>query len=89
MGNFIFRSTIMFRSPSIIHSGMGMIMFRSTTDGIRRLSFRGGMNQTDIFQIRLRPHTLVNTGSRPISEVKLVLAQLVLGWGTTWEYCVL
>ena len=37
---------------------------------------------------RLRPYTLENTGSRPISEVKLVMAQSVLWWGTTWEYCV-
>lgn len=37
----------------------------------------------------LWPYTPEYTGSRPISEVKLVLAQLVLGWGTTWEYCVL
>ena len=36
----------------------------------------------------LRPYTLENTGSRPISEVKLVMAQSVLWWGTTWEYCV-
>ncbi len=25
------------------------------------------------------------TGSRPISEVNLELAHVVLGWGTTWE----
>ena len=39
--------------------------------------------------IQLRPYTVEYTGSRLISEVKLLLAQLVLGWGTTWEYCVL
>jgi hypothetical protein len=38
---------------------------------------------------QLRPYTPESTGSRPISEVKQVLAQSVLWWGTTREYCVL
>ena len=40
-------------------------------------------------QDQLRPYTLENTGSRPISKVKLVMAQSVLWWGTTREYWVL
>ena len=38
---------------------------------------------------QIRPYTPESTGSRPISEVKLVMAQSVLWWGTTREYCVL
>lgn len=38
---------------------------------------------------QLRPYTPESTGSRPISEVKLVMAQSVLWWGTTREYVVL
>lgn len=38
---------------------------------------------------RIRPYAPESTGSRPISEVKLVTAQSVLWWGTTREYCVL
>lgn len=38
---------------------------------------------------QLRPYTPESTGSRLISEVKLVMAQSVLWWGTTREYCVL
>jgi hypothetical protein len=39
--------------------------------------------------LQLRPYTPESTGSRLISEVKLVMAQSVLWWGTTREYCVL
>ena len=35
---------------------------------------------------RLRPYHVENTRSRPISEVKLRRAQLVLTWVTGWEY---
>ena len=35
---------------------------------------------------QLRPYILESSGSRPISEDKLVMAQLVLWWVTTWEY---
>ncbi len=38
---------------------------------------------------QLRPYTLEHTGTRLISEVKLVMAQSVLWWGTTREYWVL
>lgn len=38
---------------------------------------------------QLRPYIAEHTGSRPISEVKLLLAQSVLWWGTTREYWVL
>ena len=38
---------------------------------------------------QLRPYTLESTASRPICEVKLVMAQSVLWWGTTREYGVL
>ncbi len=41
------------------------------------------------FWFRSRPYTWESTGSRPISAVNLMLALLVLGWGTTWEYNVL
>ena len=34
---------------------------------------------------RLRPQHRENTGSRPITEVKLGCARLVLGWETAWE----
>lgn len=34
---------------------------------------------------QLWPYTQEYTGTRSISEVKLVLARLVLGWETTWE----
>ena len=39
-----------------------------------------------IVYIRLRPYHVENTRSRPISEVKLRRAQLVLTWVTGWEY---
>ena len=35
---------------------------------------------------RLRPYHVEYTRSRPISEVKLRRAQLVLTWVTGWEY---
>ena len=35
-----------------------------------------------------RPYRLENTGSRPITAVKLDWAELVLGWETAWEYFV-
>jgi hypothetical protein len=38
--------------------------------------------------IQLRPYTAESTGSRPIPEVKQLLAQSVLRWETTREYCV-
>ena len=38
---------------------------------------------------RLRPYHQDYTGSRPITEVKLGWAGLVLGWVTAWEYPVL
>ena len=41
---------------------------------------------TEIY--RLRPYHVENTRSRPISEVKLRRAQLVLTWVTGWEYWV-
>lgn len=41
-----------------------------------------------LFQ-QVRPYTPESTGSRPISEVKLVMAKSVLWWGTTREYFVL
>jgi hypothetical protein len=34
---------------------------------------------------QLRPYLLENTGSRPISKVKLGRAALVLQWETMWE----
>lgn len=34
----------------------------------------------------LQPHVPESTGSRLISKVKLVTAQSVLWWVTTWEY---
>jgi hypothetical protein len=37
---------------------------------------------------QLRPYTAESTGSRPIPEVKQLLAQSVLRWETTREYCV-
>ena len=37
---------------------------------------------------RLRPYHVEYTRSRPISEVKLRRAQLVLTWVTGWEYLV-
>ena len=37
----------------------------------------------------LRPQHRENTGSRPITEVKLGRARLVLGWETAWESRVL
>ena len=39
-----------------------------------------------LFEAQLRPYILERTRSRLISEVKLVMAQLVLWWVTTWEY---
>jgi hypothetical protein len=48
-----------------------------------------GYGQGGFFNFQLRPYTLGSTGSRPISEVKLVMAQSVLWWGTTREYWVL
>lgn len=47
------------------------------------------INTNYLLGIQLRPYTLESTGSRPISEVKLVMAQSVLWWGTTREYWVL
>ncbi len=38
---------------------------------------------------RQRPYHVENTGSRPITEVKLRWAGLVLAWVTGWEYPVL
>lgn len=38
---------------------------------------------------KLRPYTPKPTTSRPICEVKQVMAESVLWWGTTWEYYVL
>jgi hypothetical protein len=38
---------------------------------------------------QLRPYIPESTRSRPISKVKLVMAQSVLQWGTMREYCVL
>ena len=35
---------------------------------------------------RLRPYHVEYTGSRPITEVNLRRAWLVLGWETAWEY---
>ncbi|CAB5205510.1 unnamed protein product [Rhizophagus irregularis] len=35
---------------------------------------------------KLRPYTVKSTGTRPISEVKPLMAQSVLRLGTTWEY---
>ena len=35
---------------------------------------------------KVRPHTPIGTEPRPIFEVKRVMAQSVLWWGTTWEY---
>ena len=35
-----------------------------------------------------RPYRLENTGSRPITAVKLVWAELVLGWESALEYFV-
>ncbi|RHZ77078.1 hypothetical protein Glove_186g49 [Diversispora epigaea] len=35
---------------------------------------------------QLRPYTVKSTGTRPISEVKPLMAQSVLWLGTTWEY---
>ena len=41
------------------------------------------------FNYQIRPYTPEHAGSRLISEAKLVMAQSVLWWGTTREYCVL
>ena len=55
----------------------------------------GSISRRDVYDpIRMhpfwiRPYAPESTGSRPISEVKLVTAQSVLWWGTTREYCVL
>ena len=51
------------------------MLFRSPTFDISRSVFS-----------RLRPYHVENTRSRPISEVKLRRAQLVLTWVTGWEY---
>ncbi|CAG8622890.1 13924_t:CDS:2 [Dentiscutata erythropus] len=40
-------------------------------------------------EYKLRPYTVKSTGTRPISEVKPLMAQSVLWLGTTWEYWVL
>ncbi|CAJ0858350.1 6840_t:CDS:2 [Entrophospora sp. SA101] len=37
---------------------------------------------------QLRPYIVKSTGTRPISEVKPLMAQSVLWLGTTWEYWV-
>ncbi|CAJ0650594.1 7429_t:CDS:2 [Entrophospora sp. SA101] len=38
--------------------------------------------------VALRPYIVKTTGTRPISEVKPLMAQSVLWLGTTWEYWV-
>jgi hypothetical protein len=54
------------------------------------LSFSGRPYHRQCYVVyQLRPYTPESTGSRLISEVKLVMAQSVLWWGTTREYCVL
>ena len=59
----------------IIHGGPEKMLSRSPTfDNIQ-----------PVFS-RLRPYHVENTRSRPISEVKLRRAQLVLTWVTGWEY---
>ena len=45
-----------------------------------------GMSKSAKFFFQLRPYILESSGSRLISEDKLVMAQLVLWWVTTWEY---
>lgn len=52
-------------------------------------SLLGYKQHSRVISFQLRPYTLESTGSRLISEVKLVMAQSVLWWGTTREYCVL
>ena len=37
---------------------------------------------------RQRSYQRKHTSSRPITEVKCVRAQIVLGWGTAWEHWV-
>ena len=44
--------------------------------------------QKERINSRLRPYHVEYTRSRPISEVKLRRAQLVLTWVTGWEYLV-
>ena len=39
--------------------------------------------------LELRPYTIESSRSRPISEDKRLMAQSVLRWETTREYCVL
>ena len=42
-----------------------------------------------VFFLRNRPYQADSTTSRPICEVKLPRARVVLRWGTTWEVRVL
>ena len=43
------------------------------------------INTNYLLGIQLRPYTLESTGSRPISEVKLVMARVVVLWVTKCE----
>lgn len=78
----------------------GVIISRSTTTlaSVQSEMQRGkswtfkcpmGLSRSAQQSNQIRPYTPESTGSRPISEVKLVMAQSVLWWGTTREYCVL
>jgi hypothetical protein len=57
--------------------------------GVCQCQAKNGISSCWKVRMQLRPYTPENTGSRPISEVKQALAQSVLWWGTTREYCVL
>ena len=53
------------------------------------IGFHQGLQFLQMLLLQLRPYTPGSTGSRSISEVKLVMAPSVLWWGTTREYGVL
>ena len=77
--------TISFKILPFTHSPLHGIIIASLQpfDGCTLLTLYYNL----IFQ--LRPYTQESTGSRPISEVKLVMAKSVLRWVTTREYFVL
>jgi hypothetical protein len=58
----------------------------SSLNNFSKFSFHfQGLHHVLRFHFRLRPYLGECTASRPICEVKLLQAFLVLGWETTWE----
>ena len=73
------------RQPIRIKKTLRLKISKSLVDSSCLVIYTISINTNYLLGIQLRPYTLESTGSRPISEVKLVMARVVVLWVTKCE----